>query len=96
MGDRDRRLPILFAAGVWRQAVRRVPLRYDAQYWPVVFSSVGYALGTFLLAGASHATALEGVATVFVAFAASVWVVLMIGLWRLFLPRAGSSVAARV
>ena len=78
-------LPILCIGGVWRHAVRKVPLRYDAQYWPVVFSPAVYASGTFLVAEASRLSTLYWIPPLFFAFAAAVWVILMIGLCRSFL-----------
>ena len=78
-------LPILVLAGIWRHAVRKVPLRYDAQYWPVVFSPAVYASGTFLLAEASQLTLLSWIPPFFFAFAAAMWMVLMVGWIRSFL-----------
>ncbi len=82
-------LPILVVAGIWRHGVQKVPLRYDGQYWPVVFSPAVYASGTFFLAEASRLTVLWWVPPFFFAFAGAVWVVLMIGWIRSFRRPAG-------
>ena len=39
-------IPVLVAAGWWRHVVRRVPLRYDATLWSIVFP-----LGMYAVAG---------------------------------------------
>ena len=78
-------LPILFAVGFWRHVLRRVPLRYDAQYWPVVFSPVVYASATFHLAESFQLPSLHLIPPLFFGFAAAVWTALMVGLVRSWL-----------
>lgn len=75
-------VPILFAVGFWRHAVRRLPLRYETQFWPVVFSPAVYAAATFHLAESFRLPSLHLVPPTFFAFAAAVWIALMIGLVR--------------
>jgi tellurite resistance protein TehA-like permease len=39
-------IPLLVAMGVWRHAIRRVPLRYDPGYWALVFPLGMYSVAT--------------------------------------------------
>src|SRR3546814_12368597 len=39
-------IPLLAALTVWRHAVKRVPLTYDAQYWSIVLPLGMYAAAT--------------------------------------------------
>jgi len=41
-------IPVLVAAGWWRHVVHRIPLRYDATLWSIVFP-----LGMYAVAGIS-------------------------------------------
>ena len=40
-------IPLLLAIGVWRHGVKRVPIRYDPQYWSLVFPLGMYSVSTF-------------------------------------------------
>ena len=39
-------IPALVAAGVWRHVVHRVPLRYEATLWSIVFPLGMYGVGS--------------------------------------------------
>lgn len=64
--------PVLVAAGWWRHVRRRVPLRYEATLWSIVFPLGMYAVAGIYLGRADHLPVVEGVgrAELWVAFAA--------------------------
>jgi tellurite resistance protein TehA-like permease len=39
-------IPLLVIMGAWRHGVRRSPLRYDPQYWALVFPIGMYSVAT--------------------------------------------------
>jgi tellurite resistance protein TehA-like permease len=47
-------IPPLVAAGVWRHIVHRIPLRYEAPLWSVVFPLGMYAVGSHYLGQTDH------------------------------------------
>jgi tellurite resistance protein TehA-like permease len=47
-------IPPLVAAGVWRHLVHRIPLRYEAPLWSVVFPLGMYGVGAHYLGQADH------------------------------------------
>jgi tellurite resistance protein TehA-like permease len=47
-------IPALVAAGVWRHVVHRIPLRYEATLWSVVFPLGMYGVGAHYLGDADH------------------------------------------
>ncbi len=47
-------IPPLLAAGIWRHLVHRIPLRYEAALWSVVFPLGMYGVGGYFLGQADH------------------------------------------
>jgi tellurite resistance protein TehA-like permease len=68
-------VPVLVAAGWWRHVVRKVPLRYDATLWSIIFPLGMYAVAGIYLGRADRLPVVEtvGRAELWVAMAA--WVV---------------------
>jgi tellurite resistance protein TehA-like permease len=54
-------IPPLIAAGVWRHVVHRVPLRYEAPMWSVIFPLGMYGVGAHYLGQADHLPIVEAI-----------------------------------
>src|SRR5680860_555413 len=67
-------IPVLVAAGWWRHVRRRVPLRYEATLWSIIFPLGMYAVAGIYLGRADDLPVVEAVgsAELWVAFAACV------------------------
>ena len=73
-------IPLLIAVGAWRHGVQRVPIRYDPQYWSLVFPLGMYSVATFRL-GAAIDLGLPGwIAATAFWVALAVWFVTTVGL----------------
>jgi tellurite resistance protein TehA-like permease len=75
-------IPVLVAAGWWRHVRRKVPLRYDATLWSIIFPLGMYAVAGIYLGRADHLPVVEAVGRVelWVAFAAWLLVLLAMAL----------------
>ncbi|MEO8815823.1 MAG: tellurite resistance/C4-dicarboxylate transporter family protein [Mycobacterium sp.] len=47
-------IPALIAAGVWRHVIHRIPLRYEAPLWSVIFPLGMYGVGCSYLGAVDH------------------------------------------
>jgi tellurite resistance protein TehA-like permease len=79
-------IPLLVIVGVWRHAFQQLPLRYDPQYWSLVFPLGMYSVATSVFADAAQLTFLRPIAFVFAIVAAVAWFLTSSGLillgWR--------------
>lgn len=73
-------IPLLLAMGVWRHVVRRVALRYDPQYWAMVFPLGMYTVATFVLIKAMGLTMLSAIPQVFGVVALAAWLLVFAGM----------------
>ncbi|QNN55054.1 tellurite resistance/C4-dicarboxylate transporter family protein [Nocardioides mesophilus] len=75
-------IPVLVVAGWWRHVVRKVPLRYEATLWSIVFPLGMYAVAGIYLGRSDHlpVVAMIGRAELWVALAA--WAVVLVAMLR--------------
>jgi tellurite resistance protein TehA-like permease len=73
-------IPILVAVGVWRHVIQREPLRYDPQYWSLVFPLGMYAACTFKLDATLGVPFLAVVPKTFLWVALAAWAITALGM----------------
>jgi tellurite resistance protein TehA-like permease len=75
-------IPVLVAAGWWRHVRRRVPLRYEATLWSIIFPLGMYAVAGIYLGRADHLplVAAVGRTELWVAFVA--WALVLVAMAR--------------
>ncbi|MGZ5435673.1 MAG: tellurite resistance/C4-dicarboxylate transporter family protein, partial [Pyrinomonadaceae bacterium] len=89
-------IPLLFILGFWRHVYKRFPLRYDPQYWGMVFPLGMYTVCTFQLAKAINFEPLMIIPRYFVFVAFAAWLAAFVGLiWNLLPARANAATPVR-
>ena len=73
-------IPLLLALGFWRHVYKRFPLKYDPQYWGMVFPFGMYTVCTFQLANAINFQRLLVIPRYFIYLALAGWIAALLGL----------------
>lgn len=73
-------IPLLLILGFWRHVYKRFPLRYDPQYWGMVFPLGMYTVCTIQLSKAMNYPPLLVIPRYFIYLALTGWLVVSIGL----------------
>src|ERR1051325_7330146 len=73
-------IPLLLARGFWRHVYKKFPLKYDPQYWGMVFPFGMYTVCTFQLANAISFPRLLVIPRYFIFLALAGWIAASVGL----------------
>jgi tellurite resistance protein TehA-like permease len=73
-------IPLLFVLGFWRHVYKRFPLKYDPQYWGMVFPFGMYTVCTFQLSNAIGFPPLLVIPRYFIYLALAGWIAVSLGL----------------
>ena len=73
-------IPLLFILGFWRHVYKRFPLKYDPQYWGMVFPFGMYTVCTFQLSKAIDFQPLMIIPRYFIYLALAGWIAVSVGL----------------
>lgn len=73
-------IPALVVAGIWRHAVRRVPLRYEAELWSMIFPLGMYAVASMNLAPADRLPFVQAIGEGFIWVAVVAWLLVVAGM----------------
>jgi len=77
-------IPLLVIAGIWRHGVQRVPIRYDPQYWSLVFPLGMFTVATIMFEKATGLTVLHLIPRTTIWFAWAAWGATFVGMVRSF------------
>lgn len=80
-------IPLLVVIGAWRHLVDRVPLRYDPQYWSLVFPLGMYGVATYRMESGLELTFLGWLPETFLGIALCAWGATLVGMLRSLVPR---------
>lgn len=73
-------IPLLFILGFWRHVYKRFPLKYDPQYWGMVFPFGMYTVCTFQLSKAINFQPLLVIPRYFIYLALAGWLAVSVGM----------------
>lgn len=73
-------IPLMLILGIWRHIIKKVPFKYNPEYWGMVFPLGMYAVCTVKLSQAVELPFLMEVSSVFVFFAICAWTIVFISL----------------
>lgn len=73
-------IPPLVAASIWKHVVHRVPLRYEATLWSVVFPLGMYGVGAYRLGLAAHLPIVESIGEFEGWVALAVWTITFVAM----------------
>ena len=80
-------IPLLLILGFWRHVYKKFPLRYDPQYWGMVFPFGMYTVCTFQLSRAINFPTLMIIPRYFIYLALAGWLAASVGLLVALVPR---------
>lgn len=85
-------IPLLLILGFWRHVYKKFPLKYDPQYWGMVFPLGMYTVCTIQLARAINFPSLLVIPRYFIYLALAGWLIVSLGLfYSLVVKRSGTT-----
>jgi tellurite resistance protein TehA-like permease len=84
-------IPLLFILGFWRHAVKKFPIRYDPQFWGMVFPLGMYTACTYQLSVALGFSPLMVIPNVFIYLALAAWIITFVAMLYSFIPKQGAN-----
>jgi tellurite resistance protein TehA-like permease len=80
-------IPLLFILGFWRHAVKKFPIRYDPQYWGMVFPLGMYTACTFQFSNAIGFSPLMVIPQIFIYLAIASWIITLVAMIYTLVPK---------
>ncbi len=84
LGDGGMVDSVLIIAGIWRHGFQKIPIRYDPQYWSLVFPLGMFTVATILFEKATGLAMLHLIPQITIWFAWATWVATFVGMLRSF------------
>ena len=75
-------IPVLVAAGWWRHVRHRIPLRYEATLWSIIFPLGMYAVAGIYLGRADRLPLVEAIGTRWLWLAVAAWAIVFVAMLR--------------
>lgn len=86
-------IPVLFAVGVWRHLVHKIPLTYEATWWSIVFPLGMYAVAGMYIGRADSLPIVEQIGAMWLWVGAAAWLFAAVQMVRSSVrPRSGVGV----
>lgn len=86
-------IPVLFAVGLWRHLIHKIPLAYEATWWSIVFPLGMYAVAGMYIGRADSLPIVESIGSTWLWVGAAAWLFATVQMVRTSLrPRPGAGV----
>jgi tellurite resistance protein TehA-like permease len=89
-------IPLLIILGTWRHIYQKVPLRYDPQYWGLVFPLGMYATATYMLGQSTQISYLRPLSVVFIYIGLAAWIITFAGMIKTMFRLVTSRTAPQI
>lgn len=80
-------IPLLIILEIWRHLFKKVPLKYEVNYWDTVFTLGMYTVCTFRISTILKASFLDSIPQVFIYLALAAWLITFLAMIRIIVKR---------